>query len=274
MLYPLGYASPQANERLASLMQHARMLLIDTRYTPYSRLPSFRREALEAHYGKRYRWAGKYLGNLNHTTGGPIRLAQPEIGIPALVRYLQEGYSLVLLCGCASYEQCHRKVIVEAVQRLMPEVEVQLEERTGGMMNKEWIPQPGYLPALSISQPHAWLILHADKDVENRGWTTHYRGPLLIHAGKRFDGFPLTQVPGMPARAQDYETGGIVGIATLIDVVTASTSPWFRGTYGWLLRDARPLPFVPLRGQLGLFPVSASILSKEEYSASMFCIHV
>src|SRR5689334_11534584 len=99
MLYPLGYATPQANGRLASLMQHAYMLLIDTRYTPYSRLPSFRREALEAQYGRRYRWAGKYLGNLNYRTGGPIRLAQPEIGIPALVRYLAEGYSLVLLCG-------------------------------------------------------------------------------------------------------------------------------------------------------------------------------
>jgi len=234
-------------------MQEERMLLIDTRYTPYSRLPLFRREALEAQYGKRYRWAGKYLGNLNHRTGGPIKLAQPEIGIPALVRYLTEGYSLVLLCGCASYEQCHRKVIVEAVQHLMPEVEVQLEEKASSMMQREWIPQPGYLPALSISQPFAWLITHQSsspngKDIENRDWTTHYRGPLFIHAGKHFDGFPLTRVPDMPSHAQEYEKGGIVGIATLVDVVTESTSPWFRGTYGWLLRNARPLPFVPLRG--------------------------
>src|SRR5437667_4608231 len=84
MLYPFGYASQNARERLASLMQQAGVLLIDTRYTPYSRLWQWRREALEAQYGKRYRWAGKYLGNLNYNNGGPIRLAQPEIGIPAL----------------------------------------------------------------------------------------------------------------------------------------------------------------------------------------------
>lgn len=43
------------------------------------------------------------------------------------------------------------------------------------------------IPALSIRQPWAWLILHAGKDVENRTWASRYRGPLLVHAGKRPD---------------------------------------------------------------------------------------
>jgi len=39
------------------------------------------------------------------------------------------------------------------------------------------------LPALSVRQPWAWLIVSGLKDIENRPRPTHYRGPLLIHAG-------------------------------------------------------------------------------------------
>ncbi|MBL8866467.1 MAG: ASCH domain-containing protein, partial [Planctomycetia bacterium] len=38
--------------------------------------------------------------------------------------------------------------------------------------------------ALSIHQPWAHAILHFGKSVENRTWSTSYRGPLLIHAAK------------------------------------------------------------------------------------------
>lgn len=37
--------------------------------------------------------------------------------------------------------------------------------------------------ALTISQPFAKLIADGEKFVENRGWPTHYRGRLAIHAG-------------------------------------------------------------------------------------------
>lgn len=42
--------------------------------------------------------------------------------------------------------------------------------------------------ALSIRQPHAWLIVHGIKDVENRTWATTHRGPTLIHTGKTLFG--------------------------------------------------------------------------------------
>lgn len=42
------------------------------------------------------------------------------------------------------------------------------------------------MKCLSIRPPWAWMIIHLQskrwKDVENRTWTTNYRGPLLIHA--------------------------------------------------------------------------------------------
>jgi hypothetical protein len=37
---------------------------------------------------------------------------------------------------------------------------------------------------LSIRQPWAGLIVAGIKDIENRSWSTSYRGPILIHAGK------------------------------------------------------------------------------------------
>lgn len=127
------------------------------------------------------------------------------------------------------------------------------------MKFNEWTPRLGYLPALSIRQPWCWLILNCGKDVENRDWKTNYRGPLLIHAGKQMDkDFPWGQLDtpdrNMPL-TKDYPLGGIVGIATLVDVVTSSTSPWFSGRYGFVLRDVQALPFMPYSGALGLFPV-------------------
>ncbi len=122
------------------------------------------------------------------------------------------------------------------------------------------------MKALSIQHPWAWLITNGHKDVENRDWYTSYRGFLLIHAGKQMDKnidwshFTLEGV-AMPA-TRDYECGGIVGYATLKSVVTADhspRSPWFRGVYGFVLTQRRTVPFIPLRGQLGLFDVPAEV---------------
>src|SRR6266496_583166 len=132
------------------------------------------------------------------------------------------------------------------------------------------------MKALSIQQPWSWLIVNGYKDIENRDWYTSYRGFVLIHAGKKldpgcFDGDDLHS-PGLyrmgagldirahvPLRKQEYETGGIVGYATLQKVVTASDNPWFRGKYGFVLTQRHLVDFISLRGQLGLFDVPASI---------------
>lgn len=42
------------------------------------------------------------------------------------------------------------------------------------------------MKALSLTQPFASLIAIGAKTVETRGWFTSYRGPLAIHASKRF----------------------------------------------------------------------------------------
>lgn len=115
------------------------------------------------------------------------------------------------------------------------------------------------MKALSILQPWAWLIVHGYKPVENRRWRTNYRGPLLIHAGKKWGveqkqdlalvrrHFPHIQLPDAFAR------GGIVGTATLVDCVSSMDDPWFFGPYGFVLERAQALPFMECRGALGFF---------------------
>ncbi len=119
------------------------------------------------------------------------------------------------------------------------------------------------MKCISIRQPWAHLIIHAGKDIENRTWSTKYRGPLLIHAAKTYDYYGeayLRETPifadlfSMKTRTMYY--GHIIGTVDLIDCVTASDSRWFFGPYGFVL--ANPVAFdtpIPYRGRLGLFGV-------------------
>ena len=111
------------------------------------------------------------------------------------------------------------------------------------------------MKALSIMQPWAYLIVQGFKDIENRTWRTGFRGPVLIHAGKKFDGKDDANDWDWPhiERPEDFDMGGIVGEAEIVDCVTRSASRWFEGPYGFLIRNARPLPFRPCRGMLGFF---------------------
>lgn len=118
--------------------------------------------------------------------------------------------------------------------------------------------------ALSIRQPWAWAILRAGKDVENRSRRFHYRGPICIHASlwdktrdfreaadfiERIDmehEVPLSAWP-------EIQRGGIIGTAEIVDCFETSSSPWFFGPYGLVLRNVQPVEFIPVRGALGLF---------------------
>lgn len=134
------------------------------------------------------------------------------------------------------------------------------------------------LRALSIMQPWAWLIVNGHKDIENRDWRCHRRGPILIHAGKKIDrdadellrrgSHPVINAALALDLPEIWETGGIIGEATISGCVTHSDSPWFVGKFGILMQDARPLPFRPCKGALGFFvptfdvPAESSARSK------------
>jgi hypothetical protein len=120
------------------------------------------------------------------------------------------------------------------------------------------------MPTLSIRQPWAWLIVSGHKDIENRDWQTPFRGRVLIHAGKtltrKYHGEIVddlanlfgSQAPALPP-FESLQVGGIVGVATITDCVSRSDSPWFFGRHGFVMQDAKPLPFHPVNGKLGFF---------------------
>jgi len=115
-------------------------------------------------------------------------------------------------------------------------------------------------PCLSIRQPWAWLICHAGKDIENRSWPTKFRGRFLIHASKGMTRLEYEEVwtysVGSLPPFESLERGGIVGEAEITDCVTRSESAWFFGPYGFVLANAKPLPFHPCKGALGFFHIT------------------
>lgn len=128
------------------------------------------------------------------------------------------------------------------------------------------------MKALSIRQPWAWLIIHGGKDVENRSWPTWFRGQVLIHASKGMskeeweDGYEYARygVGGIIIPGPDQlQRGGIIGQAEIIDCVTSSDSPWFEGPHGFILRNAKPVPFRPFKGELGLFETHLELTELE-----------
>lgn len=120
------------------------------------------------------------------------------------------------------------------------------------------------LPCLSVRQPWAWLLAHGWKNIENRGWKTHRRGRFLIHASKGMTrdeyqacylfvaGFAPELARSIPSFAS-LERGGIVGEAVLLDCVTAHSSEWFQGPYGFVIDEARPLDYLRCDGKQGFF---------------------
>jgi hypothetical protein len=125
------------------------------------------------------------------------------------------------------------------------------------------------MKVLSVRQPWAWAIIYGGKDIENRTWATRYRGPLLIHAAASmrpaeygdFAEFIAERKLGLMPQLSDLQYGGIIGQVDLVDCVEKSRSPWFGGDYGFVLKNPRPLPFVPFKGQVMLFNVEYPALA-------------
>lgn len=124
---------------------------------------------------------------------------------------------------------------------------------------------------ISLTQPWASLMALGLKKVETRGWYTSYRGPLAIHAAKRFppEARRLAEAERalgrLPAR---LPFGAIIATLQLEDVletlaVVQSLSGLERlygdysdGRFAWFTDKVTELALpIPWRGQLGLFTV-------------------
>ena len=108
------------------------------------------------------------------------------------------------------------------------------------------------MKTLTIRQPWIERLISGAKRYEFRNWKTTYRGPILLHAGKRIDDDAL------PTTAElDAPRGSIVAVGCLVDIVKNDRynlmgEPRFE--YGWSIRDIVRFPEpIAARGQLWLW---------------------
>lgn len=115
---------------------------------------------------------------------------------------------------------------------------------------------PRTLPAVTLWQPWAGAVFQLGKDVENRTWSTSYRGLLAVHAGQRWDASGAAWLA--VASSQAYPRGVLLGTVHLVAVTRDARSRWAQpGAWHWVLADPRPFPEpIPWRGRQGLFPVT------------------
>jgi hypothetical protein len=115
--------------------------------------------------------------------------------------------------------------------------------------------------------PWASLIASGAKDVENRIWPTHYRGPVLIHASQRADSISSDEIErrfGVRPPAA-LPLAGIVGVTEIVDCVKPHPSKWYEpSNWAFVLGNSRPLPFFRWKGQLGIRDASAELLDMLE----------
>lgn len=131
-LATFGYSVCDTQVELENaLVANRRAFIVDIRLHPVCAFsPLWTREALSARYGKRYFWRGNVLGNVNHQHREmPMQLADEDCGISFLLRGLTSGYTLLLLCGCSSYERCHRSLVYEKVNAILALPAYSLGER-------------------------------------------------------------------------------------------------------------------------------------------------
>lgn len=145
---------------------------------------------------------------------------------------------------------------------------------------------------LSIQEPWAYAITDLGKRIENRLWSTSYRGRFAIHATKpknleefRFDLATCDRMSGMQisgaaadthAQAELYKQleqqlvpqiskfqASIIAVADLWDVVTVSDSKWFVDGFGLVFGNVVKLSEpVVCKGQLGLWEPDEVLLAK------------
>jgi hypothetical protein len=295
-IFTYGYQG-HTPDQLAAYLDATGAILLDIRFKPYSRMAGWGGDALKRQFGDRYRWMGVSLGNPNYQ-GGPITLGRPEQALVPVQRLLTER-PVILLCACWNVETCHRKV---AAEYLGNNLGAEVQHLPGRFSQwQQGAANPGdsaTARALSLWQP--WASLIGVKMIETRSWGSPYRGPVLIHAAKRFEyeeraiclHSPFSDaLSALGFRTLgDLPLGAFVAVADLVacERMTADDIPerlvqhltatqpgwnatWERqfgcyeaGRSAWLFANVRRLAQpIPARGQQGLWPcdLPAEVLS-------------
>lgn len=119
------------------------------------------------------------------------------------------------------------------------------------------------LRCLAVRQPWAWAIITGAKDIENRSWTTTYRGPVAILASvSKTEVNQRMKAHGLPPLK--FTFGALIGVADLLDVEPLTealeANPWAMGEYCWKFGNARAFREpIPLKGRLNLYTLEPNV---------------
>jgi uncharacterized protein (DUF488 family) len=115
-LYTVGYAGLEGAEQLQGLFAQ-QVLIVDIRYYPASRWrPEWSRKRLMERFTTNYCHV-RELGNVNYQSSSlPIELVDAAAGVSWIAGLLQAGRDVCLLCACADWKNCHRRVVAELLQ--------------------------------------------------------------------------------------------------------------------------------------------------------------
>lgn len=141
-----------------------------------------------------------------------------------------------------------------------------------------------HVKAITLIEPWATLLAHGQKIHETRTWATYYRGPLLIHAGKKtlaeigFDPFADRAFATALARCsvhcdEDFRRAHVLGVVTLVNCMpTPLAEPipdkrfgdFSPGRWAWLCANAVPAKTpMPRKGAMGLFGIPIDELPED-----------
>ena len=142
------------------------------------------------------------------------------------------------------------------------------------------------MKAISLWQPWATAIAVGVKRIETRHWTTKYRGPLAIHAARRWTSaekeFAMVEhtLGRLPKR---IPLGAIVAVCVLSDVLRTEEllleigpvekiyGNYGFGRFGWVLTDICALHDpVPFKGHQGFFDVPDDLLAGNKVPPDAF----
>ena len=118
------------------------------------------------------------------------------------------------------------------------------------------------MKALSLKQPWAELIVNGKKVIETRKWRTKFRGQFFVHSSNNKTSLNYAGELGL----KDLEFGKLIGKAELVDVKEYKNQEDFgkdydkhfaKGfvKYGFILKNAKRINPIPLKGKLNFFEV-------------------
>lgn len=110
-VYTFGYSGKQVAQ-LQEVAERLDAIVVDARYSPYSRDKSWNLQNLRRVLAERYVWM-KEFGNVLYQTQD-IQLNQPEIGLQRVKPLLERG-PIILLCMCWDARTCHRQTVATLI---------------------------------------------------------------------------------------------------------------------------------------------------------------